>query len=313
MYFREEKGVTIGLHSLWSNYSIAFSRSSETHKIASTAQFLRILQRQYESVQAVEVSEKHVVLLSLGVREDPFQPRNVLALQRQLDFQRLQISEPTGPRNLFNQKLLEDPLLALPNPHRWKKLRRQAGRNAENGQQDNDDQNNNGNQKKRKQPKVDAASAPGPFLKRLYRRGEGLPLGEEEPGFPGESMKLQSKRMKRKISAYLDASMKMIDADPANRPSKEEYMRITEELAEVFPIKEYGTGYYKWKHGQHISQKDVQDKLKELGQPIDPQTQKAVQDRLKEFGLSIDTETQKDVREKAKKGGQDKSQGHGPK
>jgi hypothetical protein len=259
MYFAEMKNVALCLRSMWGMYFLAFSRSSETHYIATSAQFLKVLERQFVGVQAVEVSENHVVLLNLGLRDEALWPSEVQAFQRDSDFQCLQSAqniEPTKPKNQFNVKLMEHPMLALPNPHPNRRRRHRTNQIENNDKQDNDDQNNGGNQTQSKQKQIDGAAPPGPFLQRLQRRAQNLPLGDEEPGFPGVSMKLEQKRMKKKIAAYRNASLKMAGKDSAKRPTKEDYERITNEVAEVFPIGDFGLTSKPHKDGQDKPQKN---------------------------------------------------------
>lgn len=66
MYLKREKNVTINLRSLWAAYSLAFSGTMETDKIANIKQFERTLLSNFPHVRRIKVSSQHVVLLDLG-------------------------------------------------------------------------------------------------------------------------------------------------------------------------------------------------------------------------------------------------------
>lgn len=189
MFFKEQEDITISLRSLCRFYTMAFARSANTHISVSSDQLLEILKRTFKSITELEVSENHIVIQDLAIRKHPTSARDYLAKKRQIDFRRLPDIDPTDPRNQFNQGLMEDPLLAQqahPSNGERPALVSEDGKIA-----------------------VDVSAAPGPFIQRLRRRAHDppLPLGDEEPGFPGISMKLESKRLKRKNEAQKKASV----------------------------------------------------------------------------------------------------------
>ena len=182
MSFEERRGVTIGWQSLWGFYTIAFARSRDTHALVDEAQFLWILKREFRGVEEVVVSEGHTVIRGLGLRPECLLAKEYLRLERQVEFGR-RVAEgkirPAQHPNPFNQSLREDPLLALPSRPRPR------GPSSVHSEQE-------------------AADAAGPVTQRLRRRAQNppLPLGDDEPGFPGESVKAEQKRYKRKFEAF---------------------------------------------------------------------------------------------------------------
>ena len=182
MSFEEKRGVTIGWRSLWGFYCVAFARSRDTHALVDEAQFLRILKREFRGVEEVVVSENHTVIRDLGLRAECLLAKEYLRLERQVEFGR-RVAEgkirPAQHPNPFNQSLREDPLLALPSRPRPR------GPSTVHSEQE-------------------AADAAGPVTQRLRRRAQNplLPLGDEEPGFPGESVKAEQKLYKRKFEAF---------------------------------------------------------------------------------------------------------------
>ena len=180
MSFEEKRGTTIGWRSLWGFYSVAFARSRNTHALVDEAQFLRILKREFRGVEEVVVSENHTVIRDLGLRAECMLAGEYLRLQRREHFER-QVAEgkirPAQHPNPFNQSLREDPLLALPS-----RPRHPSSAPMEH----------------------EAADAAGPVTQRLRRRAQNppLPLGDDEPGFPGESVKVEQKLYKRKFEAF---------------------------------------------------------------------------------------------------------------
>lgn len=145
---------------------LAFDLSADAHEIMEEEAFVECLIKTFKDSEEVEVADGHSVLRGVSSRFKPLTAEQVLAKKRQADYRRLAktrfLEFPTQSRNVFTQKLLEDPLLSL--------------------------------------PRTDEGPAPSPFIERLHRRQQNPrePLGDEEPGFPGVSMKAEQRRWKRK-------------------------------------------------------------------------------------------------------------------
>lgn len=198
MYLEQKRNHTISFRTLYRMYLLAFARSAETHHRVQEEGFLRILKTTFPGVQEVTVSENHVVLLNLSIRDEAIGPQALLKCAREVEFNRLvrpdRGTTATTPQNLFSQKLAEKPLLALPSRRHSDEFALPF-RPAE-------------------ERMLDGAAAPGPFIQRLRRRGQGLPLGDEEPGFPGVSLKRESRRLRRRIEVYRDAAARTLEGDP---------------------------------------------------------------------------------------------------
>jgi hypothetical protein len=218
MFFEKSQGMTISLRSMWKFYAIAFARSDDTHELLDQKEFLEVLKKTFKGTEAISVSENHTAVLDIGVRTEVTSADEYIALKRRYDFMRLEGIEPTDLRNRFNLKLMEDPWLALPS-------RRLSPEYP--------------NQNSHSELKIsDGSAAPGPFIQRLRRRAHDLPLplGDEEPGFPGVSMKLEQRRYKRKIEAWKQASAALFDPDPAKRPTTERWAKASRAAARVTRI-----------------------------------------------------------------------------
>jgi hypothetical protein len=218
MFFEKSQGMTISLSSLRKFYAIAFARSDDTHELLDQRKFWEVLKKTFKGTEAISVSENHNVVLDLGLRTEVTSADEYITLKRHYAFMRLEGIEPTDPRNRFNLKLMEDPLLTLPS----RRLSHEYPNQYSHGEQ-----------------KIsDGSAAPGPFIQRLRRRAHDLPLplGDEEPGFPGVSMKLEQKRYKRKIEAWKQASAALFDPDPAKRPTTEHWAKASRAAASVTPI-----------------------------------------------------------------------------
>ena len=129
-------------------------------------------------------------------------PEQVLANIRRRDFRRLAhngLIDPPFPRNIFSQKLLNDPLLSLPH--------------------------------------TKSGPATSPMTERLHRRTQEprQPLGDEEPGFPGISLKLEQRRLKGKW-----ANMRKLYSDSivegAKQPTFAEWQKAADDVLYTLPL-----------------------------------------------------------------------------
>lgn len=173
MFFAEEPGVSISLRSLWNFYCIPFGPAKDTHVLPDEKKFLEIVKKTFKNVEAYEVSEGHIVVDGLEPRDSSMSAQSYLKAKHDADYRMLAMKggiDPTDPRNLFNQRLMEDPLLYRP----FNSTKSPLG----------------------SQP-TDASDSP--MIQRLRRRAHDppKPYGDEEPGFPGTSMKKEQRRFKR--------------------------------------------------------------------------------------------------------------------
>ena len=112
--------------------------------------------------------DTHIVIKGICAKRKESSARPILAEEQQNTLKCLarsglvDVSRPQ--QNSFNRKLAEDPLLIVPN--------------------------------------TPGAVYVSPFVERLRRRREGKPYGDEEPGFPGVSMKKVQREAKRRLEEW---------------------------------------------------------------------------------------------------------------
>lgn len=182
LFLVHEPQVSMDLPSLWHFYERVFGRWFDTHPHLELREFTETLTKAFRKARMVKVTEGHTVFLGVGCAAKPVPARTMLARKQKRDLHRLQkfgVIDP--PKTAFAQKLLEDPLLM--------RLRRDRA----------------------------SRPIPGSFVGRLrLRAGDPEthaqePFGDEEPGFPGLSMKRQQVRYKREMKEY---QKKMAELQP---------------------------------------------------------------------------------------------------
>lgn len=168
--FSIETGSTTSFPTLWELYERVFWRWADTHPYLKMEEFLQTVLRTFRGCRAVPVSDDYHVILGLRPNKEQTTAKEVLAWKQRRDLWRLkQKGEIDTPESAFAQKLAADPLLMRPTHD--KKGRPIAG----------------------------------PFADRLRRRAgdaeaeEREPFGDEEPGFPGLSMKREQVRHKSEL------------------------------------------------------------------------------------------------------------------
>lgn len=187
--------ASTNLPSLLEFYERVHWRWADTHPYLETEDFLRLVLRTFHGCRAVKVSDDHFVLLGLRMADEPKTAREMLARKQKRDLRRLQhAGEIDPPKTVFAQKLLDDPLLM--------RVRR--------------DKTN--------------VPIPGSYVSRTRRRGgspetrERKPFGDEEPGFPGLSMKRGQARYKRELEEYekrvAAAEKELKDAGAPSSPTR---------------------------------------------------------------------------------------------
>ena len=195
-YFERGPGLTITLESLWLLYTKAFARSRDTHPIFDEDAFVERLLKTFTGCTHHEVSDGHSVIRGLLVAEKVHGTEKVLTKKRQRDFSRLAragLIDHPQPRSVFGQKIFDDPLLSLPHT-------------------------------------VDGP-APSPMTERLRRRAQNPrhPLGDEEPGFPGVSLKRIQRRMKRNWTLWDKLYQENFVGEGKTQPTAEEWQRAADE------------------------------------------------------------------------------------
>lgn len=172
MNFAADASTSIGMQSLFEYYERIFWRWTDTHAHLEKEDFFNAVRRTFRNVKTVEVCDNHDVFVGVCVPDKLKPAKEVLARQQKRDLRRLQrAGKIDPPKTAFAQKLLEDPLLMRP-------------RSSKN-----------------------STPMSGSFIARTRRRGGGpdgergerQPHGDEEPGFPGLSMKRQQVRYKSEL------------------------------------------------------------------------------------------------------------------
>lgn len=177
---------TSSLPSLWDFYHAVFRRWSDIHPHLTKDEFVHTLVKTFRGVRKVEVSEGFHVMLGIQLRNESIPVEELLALRQKRALRRLQqAGQIDPPRSLFAQKLLDDPLLMRPRHGK------------------------------------DGSPIHGSFVWRTRRRGgdpensKQAPFGDEEPGFPGVSMKRVQRKYKRELEEY---EKQMREAYPEGYP-----------------------------------------------------------------------------------------------
>jgi len=151
---------------------LAFRRFSDTHSLISMAELQQCIRSTFPKCEHIAVAEGCIVIQGVCARAIPLSAEQALAQNFRRDYKRLNraglLTTPVSSDNTFTRKLREKPLLGLPQY-------------------------------------IDGRPS-GSFLDRLRRRREGKPLGDEEPGFPGVSMKRVQREAKHALGMELQPS-----------------------------------------------------------------------------------------------------------
>lgn len=173
--FVADPAASTSLPTIWDTYERIFWRWADTHPYLDIDDLIETLGKTFRKCTKFEVSADYHVVHGIRLSDAPIPAKKMLARKQKQDLRRLQrAGEIDSPKTLFAQKLLEDPLLM--------RLRRTKS----------------------------GAPIAGSYAQRTRRRGGGpegergmrQPLGDEEPGFPGLSMKRRQAAYKRELEEY---------------------------------------------------------------------------------------------------------------
>ena len=208
MYFRTDESASFVADSLWKLYQHCFERMQRTHPLLDEDDFMECVKKSFKGVEQVEVSHRHVVFKGLSRRHPPFGAEQILRQKRKKDFRKLVnkgLVDDIPPHNKFTEALGKDkdPLLIIPRT-------------------------------------TDGEQTISPLNHRLNRRRqepEREPLGDEEPGFPGVSLKLEQSRMKSKWGTIRQLySDSYADPEVTQQPTVEDWRKAAEELFKTMPL-----------------------------------------------------------------------------
>ena len=208
IHFEYQQGNAVGGISLWRMYEESFIRTYETHEVYYERDFLDCVIEAFPNTMPVEVSDNFYVVKNLGRREEKVSAEAMLKKVQKQDFRRekrkglIQPALPPQKTSVFAQHLRNDPRLSLRHSHRT------------------------------------GAPNPSPFIERLQRRSQQparAVLGDEEPGFPGVSLKAEQTRLKSKWSLLKDKHAECL-VPGATRQTFDEWYKVAGDVLDCLPI-----------------------------------------------------------------------------
>ncbi|KAK3722476.1 Chromatin structure-remodeling complex protein rsc9 [Vermiconidia calcicola] len=207
MNFVRKPDVALSVVSIWQFYLAAFARPGDTHSILDNGTFYDLLPEVFPGIKLAVVSKEYGSVLGLCMRKKPVSPTVAMEKYRQKEFRRYADRGLLDlPQSRFGANLAEAPLMAV--PHTLATT-------------------------------ITYDPSTSPFIERLRRRrGENdqrLPYGDEEPGFPGVSLKKEQQALKSKWRRMRD--MYTAAQQPgALQPTLDEWGRAADEVLDSLPL-----------------------------------------------------------------------------